>query len=397
MNFNMIWIRRRPVSIMNRLRMAAIGAVAIWVVTISAVTTPAYCEKISVAGSDDQYAVAGTPRDSANVSTKVESRRSRSRLHLYGYMTEGFDNNILNYSDNDRALFDSVPSNQRFGISSLNDRATTIAARLTYEYGRRKRGMWRLRLKGDATFFALNSFRRYTQWGAEVRRIIGHSYAELSFGWLPKFNLRNLYWRPMVGRPIGVRYAAADFGRLTYGLEFGTALTPRLDGRVNLDLGFSNYKFPFDERDNSTVTESARLTYEVSRRANIYGGFGLAQSRAAGRDSANALVKDISYNARLAEFGLRFKCDSRGRIIASGSIDYQHQNFRSAKPLDVSHYRRIDDDYEFNSSLSWRLSDYFQPEFSYSYRLTRSNVVSSSADFGSYSAHRIGLQVTAYF
>ena len=381
----------------NKLGMAAVGAAAIWVAAVVITTEPVYCEEAFSSAGNDQYAVAGTPKDSAKESTKADKRGARSRLQVNGFMTESFDNNILNYSDNDRALFDSTPSNRRFGVSSLNDRATTIGARLTYEYGRRKRGMWRLRVKGDATFFALNSFRRYTQWGADVRRVVGHSYAELSFGWLPKFNLRNLYWRPMVGRPIGVRYAAADFGRLTYGLELGTALTPRLDGRVNLDLGSSNYKYPFDERDNSTVTESARLTYELSRRATIYGGFGLAQSRAAGRDSANALVKDISYNARLAEFGARIKCDHRGRIIASGSLDYQHQNFRSAKPLDVSHYRRIDDDYGFSSSMSWRLSSVFQPEFDYSYRVTRSNVVSSSADFGSYTAHRFGLQMTAYF
>lgn len=358
---------------------------------------PAHSEGIAGAGEKVQIAEGTGLQDTALISARSMSRRANSRLHWYGYMTESFDNNIINYSDADRTLFETEPTNQRFAISSLDDRATTVGARMTYDYGRRRSGLWRIRLRGSATFFALNSYRRYSQWGMELRRIIGRSYGEISFGWLPKFNLRNLYWRPMPDRPVGVRYAAADFSRVSFGLELGTALTSKLDGRVNLELGSSNYKYPFDERDNSTVTESARLSYDLSRRASVYGGFGLAQSRAAGKDSLNPVVKDISYNARLAEVGARYKFDRRGRIIASGSLDYQHQDFKSQKPLDLNHYQRVDDDYEFNSSLQWRVSDYFVPEFDYSYRTTKSNVTSSSADFGSYTAHRFSLQVTAYF
>ena len=360
-------------------------------------SVPAHSEQDVAAGASNRSADIATLKDTMIVPLNTANKKTGSRLHWFGFQTESFDNNMLNYSDEDRALFDSLPSSQRFAISSLDDRATSIGARLTFDYGRRKTGLWRLRLKGDATFFALNSYRRYTQWGVELRRVVGRSYGELSFGWLPKFNLRNLYWRPMPGRPIGVRYAAADFSRVTFGLELGTALTSRLDGRINLQLGASNYKYPFDERDNSTVTESARLTYDLSKRATVYGGFGFAQSRAAGRDSVNALVKDVSYNARLAEVGVRFKCDRRGRVIASSSLDYQHQDFQSAKPLDLSHYQRVDDDYEFSTSLSWHASENFQPELNYSYRTSKSNVTSSAADFGSYSAHRFGLQMTAYF
>jgi hypothetical protein len=323
--------------------------------------------------------------------------RTGLRFHFSGFLSESYDNNILNYSDHDRALFDStvVPAG-RFGINHLDDYVTEIGGRLTAESGKRHNAL-RLRLKFDGTLFSNNSFRHYAQWGLEVRKNIKRSYLELSFSWLPKFNLRNLYWRPMASRPFGVRYAPADFGRLSYELEFGTAVTSRLDLRLVGGLGLSNYNYPFDERDNSTVTEQVKGSYDLSRRATLSASLGLAQSRAAGRDSTNAIVKDVSYNAWLAGLSARFKCDRKGKTIASTSFNYQHQSYLSNKALDVSHFERIDHDYEFTLSLSSRLTSYFQPELSYGYRSTSSNVVTSAADFGSYTAYRFGLQVTAYF
>jgi hypothetical protein len=349
-----------------------------------------------------QYAEAEPTQDSSVAPVLVrhaalDSSRSQIRMRAHGFISESYDNNILDYSDHDRALFESsLLPNQRFGIHSLHDQITDIGAHLSWDFGKRRQA-WRVRLKGEATLFALNTFRHYTQWGLELRRTMHHTYAEAGISWLPKYNLRNLYWRPMAGRPFGVRYTAANFSRVSYDAEVGSALSNRLDARLNFSLALNNYNYPFDERDNHAISEVSHLSYDLSRRIVLSGSVGFAQCRAAGRDSVNAIVKDISYNAFTAGIGVRVKCDRRGRVVASGSVDYQHQRYRSAKPLDVSHYHRLDDDYEFGSSLSWRLTDWLQPELSYTYRMSKSSVVVSSADFGSFTAGRLGLQLVSYF
>ncbi len=350
------------------------------------------------------------------VGTKAKKPRSsrarKSNTHAYGFITEYYDNNILNYSDTDRTLFGTGTNPKRYDpLKNLDDYVTDLGARFTYESGGRRSEMWRVRLKGDATLFAHNRFRNYTLWGLEMRRNIRRSYVEVGVTWLPNYKLRNLYWRPMANRPLGVRYAAADFKRITYDAQLGIALSRRLDGRIDISAGTTNYKSPFDERDNSTVNESMRLTYDVSKRVTVYGGFGFVQSRADGRNlppseivrdsnyvnPVQSVPRDISYNATTAEIGGRVKCDRRGRVIAAGSLDYQHQKYTSQKPLDTGHNGRIDHDYDLNLSLSWRASDRLQPELNYEYRKSSSNVAAGVAEFGSFTGYRLGAQLTAYF
>jgi hypothetical protein len=91
------------------------------------------------------------------------------------------------------------------------------------------------------------------------------------------------------------------------------------------------------------------------------------------------------------------KCDRRGRVIAAGSFDYQNQKYTSVKPSDSGHIGRIDHDYDFGLSLSWRATDRLQPELNYEYRTSSSNVIAGATEFGSFSGYRVGAQLTAYF
>ena len=325
-------------------------------------------------------------------------------MHLHAFVSQYYDNNILNYSDSDRTLYKETSSsggNTRFAVETLDDNVIEVGARFTYESSGRKSSMWRARLKGSADLFARNSFRNYSQWGLELRKYISRSYIEFSLSWLPYYNLRNLYWQPQFRHGDTREYMPAEFRRTNYALEVGASFSRQLDGRVSIGLSSTNYKFPFDERDNTTFTESGRLGYDVSKRITLYGGFGFAQSRAAGRDSTSQFfggVKDISYNAILAEFGARVKCDRRGRIVASGSFDYQHQHYRSRKQYgDKGHYGRIDHDRTFDLSLSWRVTNRWQPKLNYVYHSSTSNVSPGTTDFGSYTAYHVGAMLTVFF
>ncbi len=329
---------------------------------------------------------------------RKRSARRKAETRFYGFVGRYYDNNVFDYSKDDRKLFDTatVPI-PRISVESLDDYLTDFGARLTCESGGRKSSAWRARLKADATLYERNSIRNYAQWGVELRKNLSRYYCELNFTWLPHLNVRKLYWRPMPERPTGLRYKDADLNRLSYGLEIGSSLAKNCDGRINVGITSTDYNFPFNERDNESTNESIRLTADVTKRLSVFGSAGLIQCRAGGRDSLNPIVKDISYNATTMSTGVRVGLDSRSRFVAATALYYQHQKYLSTKPADDGHYQRKDNDYEVDASLSWRVSPRWQPEFNFSHRASSSSVITNAVDFSSYDATRFGVQLTAYF
>jgi hypothetical protein len=339
--------------------------------------------------------VADTVR--ANEGVKP-ARKSFGPLSAFIAIAPFYDDNIFDYSSAARTAYDSSGStNSRFAIKSLSDLATDIDARVDYQMGKRKSSQWRIRLRSDARVYDRNRFRSYNQFGFELRVTKRRSYIELSSRLLPKYNLRALFWRRMPQRPQGVRYAAADYSKFSLALEVGTRLNSFLDWRIGLERRRYNYVFPFDERDNSNLNGSSRLTFHLTRQLDIYVEGGLGSTKAAGKDSSSNVVNDISNNQTELNAGFRWGIDRREHIILGVSADYLHQKFSSIKLADVSHFHRTDKEYDSDMSLTWRINPFWQPEISASYRTSTSTAGSSAVDAGSFKGYRIGVQLSRYF
>ena len=325
-------------------------------------------------------------------------RKSSGSLSASLSINPFYDSNIFDYSDSARTAYDtSKTANPRFAIKSLSDLATDIGAHVDYQAGTRKTLLWRVRARTDARVYNRNRFRSYYQLGLELRVTKHRSYVELSSRFLPKYNLRTLYWRKMPQRPLGVHYAAADYSKFSLALEVGSRVNSFLDWRVGLERRRFNYVFPFDERDNTNFGGSSRLTFHLTRRIDLYAEGAISKTTAAGKDSASNVVNDISNRQSELAAGLRWGIDRHERFTLGVSGAYLHQKFLSVKLADVNHYHRVDKEFDTDLNLAWRVHPHWQPEISVGYRKSTSTASPLSSDPGSFKGFRIGVQLSRYF
>ncbi len=152
--------------------------------------------------------------------------------------------------------------------------------------------------------------------------------------------------------------------------------------------------FPFDERDNTNLNTSGRLTAHLTRQFDAYGEVGAGATKAAGKDSTSNAVNDIGYHETDLTFGMRWGIGRREQVVLSSAISYAHQKFTSIKFADLSHFHRVDKEYDYDIELSWRAYRHWQPGISYSYRKSNSSADSAFADVGSFNGYRLGLQLS---
>ncbi len=201
----------------------------------------------SVASDPDSSAnhVVSVADSAGHKLGRVTHRKSGLRLDANLSFSEFYDNNIFDYSDAAKFMYDTANgSSPRFPIRSLSDRVSDIGTRVDLQVGTRRSLVCRVRLRYDARVYDRNRYRSYNQFGLELRLSKRHSYLELSSRYLPKYNLRSLYWRRMAQRPSGVRYAAADYSRQTFGIEVGARISALFDARINLEGRRFDYVFP---------------------------------------------------------------------------------------------------------------------------------------------------------
>lgn len=323
----------------------------------------------------------------------------RARFDGYAFLRQSYDDNVFDYSQTDRNTFDTATAAlQRFPIEKAGDYVTEFSARADYVWSRGRHTSTRGRLRYDADLYARNTFRNYHQLGAEWRLERRHSYVEASLRWLPKYYLRHLYWRPMPERPVGVRYAPATFTKYAFDLEWGGRLVRRLDARIVASFDRRDYDFPFDERDNNTYGMASRVTIGASHRLDLYLEAELATSRAAGADSASPAVVDVSNHRRALEVGFEWALDRGGRLRLAQSLAYGHQSYTTGNVADLQHHGRRDDEYRWETDLTWHPVRSWQPRLYYAYRkgTTTADLVGAT-DVGSFTGNRLGLQLVRYF
>lgn len=326
-------------------------------------------------------------------------RRSHDHFRLDGYlMTNGYyDDNVFNYSSTERAIIGTqADTSARFPIESVDDYVMEVFVRSDAIVAVGRRTSWRIRLRYDADLYVRNTSRSHQQLGAELRWEHRRTYAEASLRWLPSYYLREMYWRPMPSRPPGVRYAAAEFAKYSFALEAGTRLRRGLDGLVSVAFDRRDYKAPFDERDNDAFTVGAGLSWKVEPHIQTQMRVHFGNVHAAGADSPDSLVADVSNRQAGAEAGLEIKLDGRGKLRLAETVAYEHQTYTTDNSIDRFHYHRKDDEYGWDSQLTWLVHPHWQPRLFYTFRKS-TTTEALSTDEGAFTGNRVGVQLIYYF
>jgi len=324
------------------------------------------------------------------------AQRDRGHFDGYGFVSSYYDNNVFSYSSQDRDLYNSgLATGNKFPIESLGDVVTTLALRGDYRWEVKKRSMWRVRLSYDGTLYGNNTDKNYNRFGATLERIKRNYQIGLSANYTPEYYLRNLYWRPMPDRPLGIRYAAATYKRLIVAANGNTRLSDKVDGNAMLGYAKRDYNYPFDERDNNTYMIGAGVNVEMTERFEASFNLTMDLSRAAGADSTNPAVDDVSNNRFGIDIGGTWRFASRWLFVPS--VDYGHQVYTTGKATDISHYNRTDNEITLTGEVRMMPRNGWQPEAYIQYRASSSSIPAGLAEYGQYKAYRLGMQVTYYF
>lgn len=318
-------------------------------------------------------------------------------LDGYVFVSGYYDDNIFNYSDADRETFKNRSGSlERFPIESLDDFVLTPAARGDYLWEVRRHSNWRIRAQIDGRLHLNNTSRNYARMGLSLRRRSRRGSVEFSLGYTPNYYLRHLYWRPMPNRPVGVRFAAARFDKYSIQLSARRDLSRKTSGLAELEFARRNYDFPFDERDNSTVSLTAGVRHETSRVLRIELEGSSAWCAAKGPSGVPGALADVSNNQYGVRAGLRWKFSRGWRLVET--LAYTHQGYTSNDPADVAHYDRKDHDVDWSNRLYWRIDRNWQAQLYYRHRSSSTSVSAPLYfDVGQYTAQRVGMQVNYFF
>lgn len=317
-----------------------------------------------------------------------------------------YDDNILQYSDAQRSLFDSGTKPDRFSIESSDDLVWDPYLSLGWSnqmgHGRSRS----LRLRGSGEFHQKNGTADFRSFSAAWRESFSRDSRLTVYAYrLPHFYLRQLFDEDTVPPFPGLsRYRRAEFG-----LSIGSASwRQRISGKTRAEISYRyehrGYNRDFVER--SSNTHQGELGIEWFRLPNrgavdLYGGY--RKSKAKGDDGdepagATPDDPDVSYHGIVAGFrgGMEFARGAGWRLGADLGYELGTRAYESGLPTDKYHFKRNDTSHMIDATL--RLS--FRPHWSvrglYHFDHNTANLGTTappSADTGSFTENQVGLAV----
>jgi hypothetical protein len=214
-----------------------------------------------------------------------------------------YDDNIIRYSDADLDLFsvDSLPG--KFSIKSKSDwiMAPQIRPRIQGRLIGNQPAT--LTLGYDYFGYVRNDVRRYSRFIVELRQdFLSRGYAQISYGYVPKYYYRNLFVRhDSIGGDI---YEPAHFSKNTVGVEIGYDITKTIKGSVAYQFLNKSYDKIFNYRDLTQNGFDITGIWRAAKPLKFWGIYGYENAKAKGADLPDSVL-DLSYIAWDLTFGVR--------------------------------------------------------------------------------------------
>ena len=328
-------------------------------------------------------------------SEGAEGKRVLIRAGIDSY----YDDNLLEYSDNQIAVFRQGSSPDRYSIRSVDDLELDPALSVALENRIPGGRGWRMTLRGKGAFHDKNKTADFRSASAEWRQSLsrGTSLAVRGY-YLPRFYLRQL--RDEDAPLVPTQYRRAEFALFIGSLSWRQRITPSTSADVAYQFENRDYNAGFVERNSGTHQGEARFAW--ARRPGggslqIRGGYRLANAKAADGDELPGAPPDdpdIGYHGLLA--GLDGRANLARGIAASLGYELGTRDFTSKEPTDRYHYGRNDVSHTVEAGLRWNVRRQWSLTGSYAYQRNKARlgaVAPSSSEVGSYTGNRVGLGV----
>lgn len=262
-----------------------------------------------------------------------------------------YDGDILQYSDNQIADFETGLHPYRFDLDSPDDLvySPTLALRWDRDAGAGRRRT--LRLKAARELHARNGAANFSSGSLSWReRFRGDR--RLGFGYyaLPDYYLRQLYDEDLTGLPATERYVRAAFDLQIGSIEWRQPLARDTRLAVGYQYEVRRYVPNFRERDSGTHQGEVGFRRDgLPRRGAIefVAAYRLSRARAEDGDDPPGVTPDdadVSYHGFGAIVGGRMELTrgSAWQLGADVSYALSTRAYDSDRTFDVYHYRRSD-------------------------------------------------------
>jgi hypothetical protein len=263
-----------------------------------------------------------------------------------------YDDNILQYSDNQLADFDAGLHPYRYSVESTDDVVFNPGLGLGWELDQGRGRRHELRLRGEGDFHGKNGTANFrsasVSWRESWRR-----GRRLSLGYyrLDDYYVRQLYDEDLIPLvPVAQRYQRAQFDLQIGSLAWRQALTRRTRLELSYQYEYRRYAPEFQERTSGTQMGEAVLSWLRPPRHSsltVTGGYRLSHAKAEDGDELPGVTPDdadVSYHGVVAGLGGRTRL-AHGlswRVDADLNYSLATRAYDSDRPADTYHYQRDD-------------------------------------------------------
>ena len=278
-------------------------------------------------------------------------------------LTMLYDDNILQYSQEQLEVYESGRQPDRFSLATSDDALFGPSLSLSWEADRgggRRRG---LSLQGSGDFHAKNGTADFRSGRVSWREQLRSGQRLLvSYYLLPHFYVRQLFDEDAVVPYSGLsRYRRAQFDLQIASLSWMQPLARRL--RVELDYQYENrrYNSSFRERDSGAHEGRVGLHWRLlprGQRIDTWGGYRVSHARADDGDLEPASADDVDLRYRGLVAGVQGTVDlargPRWRLSADLEYGLATRTYGSDRPADRYHFGR--DDLLNEGAIGFRLA-----------------------------------------
>ncbi|UCE67126.1 MAG: hypothetical protein JSU85_03690 [Candidatus Zixiibacteriota bacterium] len=322
---------------------------------------------------------------SFSISVDASAKKKRSKKSKFNQMITfnarldlKYDDNIINYSDDDLDLYAGGTSESKFSIESEDDwiLIPAIEARIR---GKLLKGhtAW-LEPNFRYYYYARNDIRRYFRLGIAGRHYLFRSgYVEAEYSFIPDYYYRNQFYRDEDGTGT---YLEANFSKHYLKFEYGMNLKPSLKGDISYRYQNKRFTEEFSERDLSVNGLRFDGIWTATKRIKFWGYYGLERAEAKGADIADPDIKDVSYDAWDITFGARYYSSilEKYRTEFVTSFKFRQIKYQTIKYVDIYRFGRKDNNYYFRVGVAVQLPQKIRMEMDYNLVSKRTKIIDLS-------------------
>jgi hypothetical protein len=333
-------------------------------------------------------------------------RAAGQSLTLSAGLSSAYDSNLLQYSADQLASFESGIHPGRFSIHTSDDLTWNPALELVWELDRGRGRRHALRLKTEGDFHQQNGTGDFhsasISWYESFRG--GRQLAVGGYA-LPQYYVRQLSDDDVVPPYSGLtdyRYRRAEFA---LGIA-SASWSQRVGRRGHLALGYQferrRYNADFTERDSDVHQGEATWGWmRLPRRGTVelHAGYRTSDAKASDGDEPPGTVPDdadLSYHGWIAGIAGRMTFVDRARLRLGADLAYAFasRSYDSDRPADRYHFGRNDSLHGIELGLRAQARPHWSARGFYRYEWNDASLgraAPPTTDSGSYRQHQVGL------